>query len=193
MLNHRRVGKPGVRAPEMFRNRRVQPRKALRAAVDHRRRHGRRATYWTRRRRVGYHDTERHGRERVRGVWDVVGFLGVVQDRTRVVDAAGDRAAVGSTATGRVEPSTGGRIPPAVDAETVALFGADPLDEDRPDAIVMAVDVVVGCCDLRLPARVRPALRAAPQPNDVPPSRMRAPRTEVSRGTGNAADSKARN
>ena len=40
MLDDRRVSQPGVRAPEVFRNRRVQPRKALDVQlVDHRLRH----------------------------------------------------------------------------------------------------------------------------------------------------------
>ena len=76
-----------------------------------------------------------------------------------------------------------------LDAETVSLFGAHARDKDGPDTVVIPAQVVVRLIAVFVYERELDGVAAAPQsPNDVPPSRIRAPRTEVSCGTGNAAD-----
>ena len=165
VLDHRRVGQPGVRPAQVLRHRRVQPGEALDVQlVDDRLRHRRRAGDRLGRRGVADHDAQRHGGERVRVVGDVVGLGRVVQDRTGVVHAAGDRAGVRvEQQLGRVEPGAGGRIPLAVHAVAVALLGADSRDVDGPHAV-------------RTPAPCRSWSGSGPRrPGPAPPGSRAAP------------------
>ena len=88
---------------------------------------------WPRRRRVGDHDTEWHGGEGVGGVGNVVRLGCVVQNRTRVIDASGNRAGVRvEEQLGGIEAGAGGRVLRSVDAENRTVAGADAVDEDGP-------------------------------------------------------------
>ena len=190
VLDHRRVGQPGVGAAQVLGDRRMQPGEALDVQlVEHRLGHRRG------RRRIGVggglsrdDDAQRHGGEGVGGVGHVVGLGGVVQDRTGVVDAAGDRAGVRvEQQLGRVEPGAAAGIPLAVDAVAVALAGADAGDEHRPDPVGRRVHVVVGLAAvLADQGELDPGRAGRPQSEHVPPSRTWAPSSDVSRGAGGA-------
>ena len=124
----------------------MQPRKTSDMEfVDHRLRERPAARHRSWRRRLSNDDAKRHGSEGVRGIGDVVRFPGVVQNRARVVNAAGNRPGVRiNEQLGWVEASPCWGHPSTMNPEAVALLNTHALDEDRPYSIVGAGHVVVG-------------------------------------------------
>ena len=75
------------------------------------------------------------------------------------------RAYGSSEQLGWVETRARGWIPLAVDSETVALLGADAMDEDGPDAIGIARHVVVGLVAILIDQReLDPGRPGSPEP-----------------------------
>ncbi len=145
VLDHRRVGETPVGAAQVLGHRRVQPGVALHVQLvdDH---VGERARLVQRTRRRGVGDDHGQGNRAggVGGVGHVVGFGGVIEDRAGIVDPRGDGPGVGIEQEFRgVEAHAGVGIPFAVHPVAVALFRRDPLDVHHPDAVVVAVQVVV--------------------------------------------------
>ena len=143
--DHGRVGEAGVGPAEVLGNQRVQPGEALDVQlVDHRVAGRHRPGDRPRRRRVADDDAQRHRVRGVLGAGHEVGAGDVVEDRARVVHAAGDRAGVRvEQQLGRVEPLAVGRVPGTVDPVAVALLGVDARHEHVPHAVVRPLHLVV--------------------------------------------------